>query len=152
MPNWSYNVLIVSGERDALREFKHAVRELDPEPGEERAPLDFERHLPTPPALTARDPESEDGLFPAWHEWRRAHWGTKWNAFWSSVSGTLKSGELRYRFQTAWTPPVAWLDFVAFMHHDLCFELAYEEELGHFRGRMRYERGERVLDRADSYV
>lgn len=150
MPNWSYNVLTVHGEREALRELKHAVWELEPEAGEKRAPLDFERHLPMPPELAEDEGDIENGVFPEWREWRCEHWGTKWNACYATLSGTLTSGVLRYRFHTAWTPTVAWLDFVAEAHPELRFELSYVEEMGHFRGSMTYEHGERVVDRAVS--
>lgn len=37
-------------------------------------------------------------------EWSRAHWGTKWNSYWSELE---EEGDesLRYRFTTAWGPP-----------------------------------------------
>lgn len=38
-----------------------------------------------------------------WYDWRRKHWGTKWNACDPS----------EWEFQTAWCAPVAWLEKLA---------------------------------------
>jgi len=151
MPNWSQNVLTVTGPSAELREFKHAVRAAEPdsETGR-RAVLDFSRHLPMPPGLLADNGDLAAGRLPDWYAWRLEHWGTKWNAIWPTLRGTLRSGELRYRFQTAWTPPVEWLQFVAAAHPDLAFELQYEEERNQFRGVLRFEAGRLVEDRCRS--
>jgi Api92-like protein with ferredoxin domain len=148
VPNWSYNVLTVTGPSERLREFKHAVRSAEPDPETgKRAVLDFGGHLPMPPELSADAGNLADGRLPTWYAWRLEHWGTKWNALWPTLSGTIRSGELRYRFQTAWTPPVEWLQFVAMAHPSLAFELTYQEERDHFSGVMRFEAGRLVADR-----
>jgi Ferredoxin-like domain in Api92-like protein len=151
VPNWSYNVLTVTGPSERLREFKHAVRSAQPDPETgKRAVLDLGRHLPMPPELLADKGDLAAGRLPDWSACRLEHWGTKWNAMWPTLSWTLRSGELRYRFQTAWTPPVEWLQFVAAVHPALAFELTYQEELDHFSGVMRFEAGGIVEDRCRS--
>lgn len=83
MPNWVHNRLLVTGDPAEVAGFVQAARD---EAGEQ-AVLDFERHVPTPPELLAgirgadtrppvRTPTGDD----RWFDWRREHWGTKWNA------------------------------------------------------------------------
>jgi hypothetical protein len=149
LPNWTYNLLAVSGSTDDLRKFKHAVRAAEPDPESgERAVLDFDRLVPMPQELAEDRGDLEAGVFPAWHAWRLEHWGTKWNVWFPRLTGTLKSGELRYRFETAWTPPYEWLERVAPMFPALAFHLEYQEEMDHFSGVARWEAGQLVLDRA----
>jgi hypothetical protein len=148
VPSWSDNALTVAGPCSALRDFRDAVRASRPGPATgERAVLDFGRHLPMPPEVAAEVGDLTAGLLPGWYAWRIENWGTKLNAVGATVDGSAESGELRYRFRTAWTPPVEWLQFVAGAHPALAFELAYEEELGRFGGVMRFEAGRVVEDR-----
>jgi Ferredoxin-like domain in Api92-like protein len=148
VPGWTYNTLTVKGPHELLRVFKRAVcgAERDPETGR-RQVLDFSRHRPMPPEVLTETGGSAPGGQPRWIAWRIENWGTKWNAVSPTLSGTLQSGELRYRFRTAWTPPVEWLQSVAAAHPGLRFELTYEEELGQFRGVLRLEAGRVVEDR-----
>jgi hypothetical protein len=145
---WAYNTLIVAGAPEELRAFKRAVRASKPDPKTgRREVLDFGRHRPMPSELLVEKGSSAAGGLPGWLAWRIENWGTKWNAVSPTVSGTPHSGELRYRFQTAWTPPVEWLQFVAGVYPALRFELSYRAELGDVRGVLRLEGGRVVEDR-----
>jgi hypothetical protein len=149
MPNWSYNSLTVAGTPEDLRSFKHAVCAAEPNAKtEKRAVLDFGRLVPMPPELLEDKGEPANGRLPAWYEWAVDNWGTKWNAWWPRLSGTLKSGVLSYRFDTAWSPPHEWLDQVAPMFPSLTFHLVYEEELDHFHGEAIWDGGEPILAQA----
>src|SRR5690349_18274078 len=141
MPNWCDCELTVRGRSDELKAFRNRVRseERDDRTGNPY-PLDFNGHVPEPPGLE-RD-EVVYNRFPAWYEWRMEHWGTKWNAMYSrEPRGSFKSGELVYRFATAYSPPSPWLDVVAAEHPKLYFELEFEIELGWGSGLLRWRRG-----------
>jgi hypothetical protein len=149
MPNYCDNTLTVSGEPQVLREFKHAVRAVEVDPYTGRRPvLDFDRLVPMPSELLENRAEVQPGCVPGWYSWRVENWGTKWNAQAPRLSGTLKSGDLRYRFLTAWTPPYEWLQTVAPTYPSLTFHLRYQEEMGHFEGDARWEGGKLVVDEA----
>lgn len=47
-------------------------------------------------------PEPENN--PDWYNWRRNHWGTKWNAYTPTIT-THDDGTVTIGFQTAWSAP-----------------------------------------------
>lgn len=61
-----------------------------------------------------------------WWDWRIQHWGTKWDV--ESEVVDEWDGYIMYRFDTAWSPPVKWLEKVAKDYPELTFRLKYEEE------------------------
>lgn len=61
------------------------------------------------------------------YDWHCAKWGTKWNACSPELFYESKN-ELNYTFDTAWSPPTAWLRETALMFPQLSFELSYREE------------------------
>jgi hypothetical protein len=147
MPNWCHDTLIVSGDPAQLWRFVEAVKESDEEP------LSFAKHLPPPNGV--------DG-----YDWRTQNWGTKWDAQFSeplvalgiarmdvkaSVAANGREaddGHARYTFDTAWSPPIQWLDHVALLYSDLRFVLEFGEPGNDFAGRLTYEGGHCVTDEA----
>lgn len=57
------------------------------------------------------------GENPDWYNWRCRFWGTKWDAYdvEEEQNEVNDKGEIivQYRFNTAWSPPNAWLSSVA---------------------------------------
>jgi hypothetical protein len=149
MPNHVYNRLIVTGDTAELGELVSSLRseENDPDTGD-TYPIDFERDVPMPAelaqVLSADEPSQEDVR--AALDWRREHWGTKWNANWPKLEGEPEQGALTYTFATAWRPADAWLGVVAERHPELRFVHEYYEEMAHFAGRATFESGRLVAD------
>jgi hypothetical protein len=138
VPNHVYNRLHVQGDPVLLEALVAALRAREPDPRTGRlSPLDFGRHVPMPPrlveALLVADPSQADVR--ALRDWRREHWGTKWNAQVDEMTGDPSAGEVTYRFTTAWRPPDAWLGVVAAFHPEIAFVHEYYEEYAHFAGR-----------------
>jgi hypothetical protein len=97
----------------------------------------------------------------AWHEWRLAHWGCKWDANFEGPAvalGTEKAeveadlaqmgrvdlspvGMVVYRFTTPWGPPNEWLARTALLENKLKFSLEYAEPGGNFAGRLIWNQG-----------
>ena len=111
MPNWCNNTLTVTGPNHELQRFYNLNRGPDTE-------LSLDALVP--------EPESVD-----WHSWRMSNWGTKWD-----VSASLsdrwppepdRAGGLVYSFDSAWSPPVKWLENIRPLFPDLEFELEYFE-------------------------
>jgi hypothetical protein len=104
-----------------------------------------------------------------WYLWRIEHWGTKWDAHFDgpfvAISTDERHGEdgvdlhddveastesldlyqvegtAVYRFDTAWSPPVAWLAAAAAQHPDLRLELRWGEPGADAGGILRYADG-----------
>lgn len=68
-----------------------------------------------------------------WYDWQVQKWGTKWDVTAELVSDD--EGFLEYEFDSAWSPPTAWLEKVAKDYPLLQFMLKYEEEGVGFMGR-----------------
>lgn len=89
--------------------------------------LDHDRYHATATGDAMADPLN-------WYNWNVANWGTKWDAY--DVHGTLvhststNTNHLRYRFNTAWSPPVPVVEAMMRMFPELQFSLRYEDESG----------------------
>lgn len=138
MPNWCFNELTVRGDADKVAKFKKKVQTKD-------SKLSFNKTVQMPVEL--RDTTSgylgdeveqkkleqkqADNIkkygYPTWYEWSIANWGTKWDACEVELYGE-DSDCLEYSFETAWSPPVAWLEETAKQYPELEFRMKYEEE------------------------
>lgn len=98
---------------------------------ETNEPLDFEALLPMPEAIKNgadyNAPGISDGL-PGWHQWAREHWGVKWNAQYSDRRGYGRTGRVRYRFQTAYGPPMKFLSSLALRFPTVEVDLTFDTE------------------------
>ena len=67
-----------------------------------------------------------------WYSWRIQSWGTKWDAYdiEKRDEHTNENGELvvKYTFDTAWSPPTAWLSAVANTFPNTNLELYWSDE------------------------
>ena len=97
------------------------------------------------PKCNVCDGTGTDTPHDGWYGWRIENWGTKWDAHFDGpfgamvapggdVSATVDSeglylvaGTAIYNFDTAWGPPVAWLQKMAPMVPWLKFTLRYAE-------------------------
>src|SRR5207245_1066396 len=124
MPNWCQNQLTVSGPPAEVQRFKEkAVGHspwLSPEDvGREGPdPLNFHSLCPVPEALV------KEGYNEAAYDWTRANWGCKWGARDVQILDEW-DGIVIYEFNTAWAPPVEFLEHVSKEWPQLAFELAY---------------------------
>ena len=118
MPNWCWNSLNVSGDEKQLKEFvEKSTTNL-----EENDEFSFEGTLPR-------------GDRKDWYDWSVENWGTKWDAYESHID----NNDINYfslSFDTAWAPPIAWINNIMQDFPDLCFELEYEETGCAFGGRL----------------
>lgn len=73
-----------------------------------------------------------------WYDWSVANWGTKWDAYELKVLKDTPD-QLKFRFQTAWAPPIPVLNKLMEMYPDLNFKC---------RGRDEFERSFEELEAA----
>ena len=143
MPNWCWNHLEVTGDEIQLREFveKSTINI------EENDEFSFNGTYPMPEDLnitsgTQTQEEKEQAIlneakygYTDWYHWRVAEWGTKWDACESHID----HNDINYfavTFESAWSPPIAWIDNIMQDFPDLSFTLEYEEPVMCFGGRL----------------
>ena len=164
MPNWCYNSLCVSGEKEILADF--VSKTLVPcnmsseEEYDESHRFTFNILHPLPKALQGttsplRKLEGEDDtqykdrmaenvrLYGAedWYDWNRYNWGTKWDAK-DTIVEQLDETNFNVRFNTAWSPPIDWFEKIIPMYPQLEIDLIFDEESQDYCGRMTGREGE----------
>ena len=142
MPNWCWNHLEVHGDEIQLREFVEKSENC-PEGSE----FTFNGTHPMPEDLnitkgTQTQDEKEQAMLNKaryghtdWYDWRCEEWGTKWDA----CEANIDHNDIDYfavSFETAWNPPIAWIENIIQDFPDLCFTLEYEEPGMCFGGRL----------------
>jgi hypothetical protein len=164
MPNWCYNSLCVSGEKEILADFVSKTlvpRNMSSEEEyDESHRFTFNILHPLPKALEGGfSPlpklEGEDDiqykermaenvrLYGAedWYDWNRYNWGTKWDAK-DTIVEQLDETNFDIRFNTAWSPPIYWFEKVIPMYPQLEFDLIFDEESQDYCGRLTGREGE----------
>ena len=164
MPNWCYNSLCVSGNKEILADFVSKTlvpRNMSSEEEyDESHRFTFNILHPLPKALEGGfSPlpklEGEDDiqykermaenvrLYGAedWYDWNRYNWGTKWDAS-STCIEELDDNNFDLKFNTAWSPPIYWFEKVIPMYPQLEFDLIFDEESQDYCGRMTGREGE----------
>jgi len=138
MPNWCQNILTVSGPVEAVDKFIEVVKTDD-------SPLSLSTLYPLPDDVKRGEVLTHNGVsIPTMsdeeYRWHVKHWGTKWDVCdvisHESVSDGTKT--VTYRFDSAWSPPVEWMEHVVMNNNDLMdglsFTLAYCEAGGGYVG------------------
>jgi hypothetical protein len=129
MPNWCDNALIVTGPQKEIERFKEFVK------GEDGALLDANKLIPYPKDLTGEQLKY----------WRIENWGTKWG-FCDTELIKETEQELKYHFDTAWSPPLPLIEKAGELFPALRFSLHYYEPLMEFQGTFEMERGLVIQD------
>lgn len=130
MPNWCSNKLVVSAtSKKDLDEFVVKMGGQDEE-GDKRE-FTFNALVPRPKA-------EENN----WYDWNVKNWGTKWDASESSVYIHDEEFRVNITFDTAWSPPIEWLEKVAPQFPKLNFTLLYYEGGMGFAGELELEEGQ----------
>lgn len=159
MPNWVYNTINVSGHYKYVLEVKQVLSQPVPthKPKEDTTwdtvdgewvmeETDFSFwNVVAPP----RESWEEYFTGDTFYNWNITNWGCKWDA--RNYDGNMleseflsedsDSNELTYRIETAWSPPIEFMDAMAKRFPMCQIELAYEEEQG-WGGERVYDAGE----------
>ena len=69
---------------------------------------------------------SEKFGFSDWYSWRVNSWGTKWDVTESCIIDN-EDTEFAVSFDSAWSPPFPWLEYIAPQFPDLKFKMTYQE-------------------------
>ena len=144
MPNWCWNHLEVHGDEKQLHEFvEKSTTNIE---RDDEFSFNGTYSMPKTLRITAGTHLSFIEKikkyinirlygYDNWYNWSIANWGTKWDACESNIC----HNDIYYfavSFDTAWSPPIAWIDNIMQDFPDLCFTLEYEEPGMCFGGRL----------------
>ena len=104
MPNWCENKLVVRGEEKDMAKFKKT--------------MEVENLLNSFVPM----PKKEDAN---WYQWANNNWGTKWDV--EVHNSMIEDDYVELSFDSAWGPPIAWVEIVARKYPKLKFSLKYDE-------------------------
>jgi hypothetical protein len=148
MPNWCNNHLKVIGPKREILRFVNESKGKSPwsHDGEDENILNFYSHIPFPEGLVKGifDDETYNRVG---YKWEHSNFGCKWGACQADIC-SQSDNEVMYGFDTAWSPPDEWLEFVSGIYPKLTFELTYYEPGEGYRGLTRIKDGE-VLEEED---
>ena len=153
MPNWVYNTLSIEGSEEEIAKVKAQLGK----PIQKRYAEDKEVSIYSNPIISfwniiAPPDDKLDEYFGThgyangekqgeteynWYNFNNTKWGTKWDiavADEEKYSDTSLEEEhatvLRYRFNTAWSPPLPAIEELSLQYPKLEITLEYEEEQG----------------------
>ena len=144
MPNWCYNHLEVTGDEKQLQKFvEKSTTNIE---RDDEFSFNGTYSMPKTLRITAGTHLSFIEKikkyinirlygYDNWYNWSIANWGTKWDACESNIC----HNDIDYfavSFESAWSPPIAWIDNIMKDFPDLCFTLEYEEPGMCFGGRL----------------
>lgn len=126
MPNWTANVLDITGDEAQLKDLLSKIFRVE----KEESVIDFNGTVPMPKELleTNRSPQ-DDALQSEYREkygagngydWACKFWGTKWNAGDACEPEEIEGG-VRLRFNTAWCGPLEWIATTSKQYNSLKF-------------------------------
>ena len=144
MPNWCYNHLEVTGDEKQLQKFvEKSTTNIE---RDDEFSFNGTYSMPKTLRITAGTHLSFIEKikkyinirlygYDNWYNWSIANWGTKWDA----CEPHINHNDINYfsvSFESAWSPPIAWIDNIMKDFPDLCFTLEYEEPGMCFGGRL----------------
>lgn len=99
--------------------------------------------------LAGKNVEPIDG-----YHWNILNWGTKWDVYHANITPEAMGWSqgcksILFDFDTAWSPPRAWLEKVVEMFPELTFELHYSEPGCYFAGDIYGKNGRCIYDEYD---
>jgi hypothetical protein len=179
MPNWCQNSLRAIGPKSEIHRLLEKAQGCGVDWPEDPAvaigdcerrklPLDFNQFVPVPEEIVAagyrndKGPkdvetsiqalEKESGI-KAWDGYHSCmqNWDTKWSAGPDTEVDRASDCEVRFRFDTAWSPAKAVVVAMAGQSPLLKLKLEYQEPGGEFAGTLICEHGVVVLDECHHY-
>lgn len=128
MTNWCSNTLRVLGPEQAVTRFRE--RAIGFYPGK-NSPLDAQPSVLSFHSLIPIPPERMESRLRL--KWEMENWGCETGAYEARLAEDWDDG-LIYEFDTAWSPPIEFLERVSTQWPDLIFVLEYEEPDEGYKG------------------
>ena len=131
MPNWCSNTLQISGDKEQLELFK---QKSIIKSGMDVDIFVMDGCIPMPEELNIMEGISDEIKaermqkygYCSWYDWRYDYWGTRTDAHDSEIVEE-SDNTIEIVFETAWCPPVHYIENIAKMYPLLNFDLYYME-------------------------
>jgi hypothetical protein len=127
MPNWCYNSLYVKGDTKELSKFIDKGKEYNENDIDMKSDLSMKNFLPI------KGKWNSDSACDAW--------GTKWDIQ-ANLHYEEDDGLACYDFDSAWSPPITFINRVSKLFKKLSFLLNYNEPGMNFSGSYQVQNGE----------
>ena len=135
MPNWCSNTLSIKGNPKDINKLMKQLEITESESTDTHSSSVFSCHKVIP------RPDKEDTN---WYNWNVENWGSKWDLSEVEKDGDWETGELRYDFETAWSPIYEVITALAKEHKKLTMTYLYSESGSDFWGEHEYKNGKEV--------
>ena len=138
MPNWCENTLTIKASTsNAMKDYNRleSLFEDSLKIDKDTGYVDnlFDSIIPMPKELLGTEAPKDK---PNWYNWCIDNWGTKWDACdcFMATEQHEEHNEIEFSFNTAWSPPIPWLEKVGAIFPNLFLWLSYDEPGNCFRG------------------
>jgi len=166
MPNWVTINVHVTGEEEALKEFKeaHFTCNADPDRPAWAPEIDFDFNTIVPRPACLNETVSGAGFteeqleknrhakelcgYDNWYDWCTSNWDTKWNAS-DTYINIDNAVNMEFSINTAWSLPIKIFEELGELYPELTFEVDCVEEGGFFSGQMTFAGHERIDNLTD---
>lgn len=143
MPNWCYNHLTITGEKENLDRIKFILEDIEKKDNVE--PGIFM-------ALVGRDQSVELNEYEhgGWYDANISYWGCKWDVSYNESGVDYSDDSITMSFQSAWSPPISFIQHLGRLFDVEC-ELYYEEGGCDFCGKSYYNKQDGLTEEDYSY-
>lgn len=116
MPNWCNNYIRIYGEEKTIRIITNVIKSINPrdEDEEQVEGKEYEGLFKTLIGVPPEMPKDEYKL--NWYDTNIAWFGTKWDVDVSNDCFDFSEGEISFSCETAWSPPIPFLENLCRMY------------------------------------
>ena len=126
MPNWCNNTLYIHADnKEDMKELKNLLDETLEISKDNNCAVGLLNAIVSMPEELENTKKGSNGDEYNWYDWRVSNWGTKWDV--ECFETIMEEDYMEFQFDSAWGPPVAWLEIVAKLFPKLKFTLKYDE-------------------------
>ena len=126
MPNWCNNTLYIHADnKEDMKELKNLLDETLEISKVNNCAVGLLNAIVSMPEELENTKKGSNGDEYNWYDWRVSNWGTKWDV--ECFETIMEEDYMEFQFDSAWGPPVTWLEIVAKLFPKLKFTLKYDE-------------------------
>ena len=126
MPNWCNNTLYIHADnKEDMKELKNLLDETLEISKDNNCAVGLLNAIVSMPEELENTKKGSNGDEYNWYDWRVSNWGTKWDV--ECFETIMEEDYMEFQFDSAWGPPVTWLEIVAKLFPKLKFTLKYDE-------------------------